>query len=261
MKNFKAIVTVVIMIIMIPFIQSCLPIDKDDEMSNIPNGMPYNAALATVISPGEVPGEAIIESDNEGTAFVVNPEKLIYYEANNKGQRIFYTYRKAESPKGDDSKSSYISIDFLRKILTKPMDVLQEGEEDVYGHDKINLISYNMGNTHLTLLFQILGFDTSIKHRISLVAKADAIPDTDGYISVELRHNAEGDKQEYISSDNYVSFPLSSVPGFKEGTLKGFKIKINTISYGEDIVTISKENSKSKSFQILWEETSNTKTK
>lgn len=242
--------------------QSCLDVDDDTDYMQSEN-IPVNAALATVVNPSDVPGEAIIESDNEGCAYVVNPTILTYHKANNEGQRIFYTYRDAESPAGNqNSRSPFIEIIYLKKILTKPIDLLKEGEEDIYGHDGINYLSYNMGKTHLTLQFQLLMTNGSnISHRISLVAKGDAMPDTDGYLAVELRHNAEGDQQQHVSNAEYVSFPLSSAPGYKEGTLKGFKMKYNSIYNGEETVTISCNNSKATTFPLKWEGMSNTKIK
>ena len=202
---------------LIPFTQSCLN-DYDDDIYNIQAEMPFNAALATVVTPSEVPGEAVIESDNDGIAYVVNPDKLTRFETNNPGQRIFYTYINAANPTGDASKKGpFISIDYLQKILTKPMDTLKENDEDIYGHDGINM-------------------------------------------AVELRHNAEGDRQEYPSS-GYVSFPLLDVPGYKEGKLQGFKIKMNTINNGEETVTVSYNKSKSTNFPFIQKGISNTKIK
>ena len=89
MRKYKAIVIVTIVMTLIPFMQSCLN-DYDDDLYNIQGGMPFNAGLATVVNPSEVPGEAVIESDNDGIAYVVNPEKLTRLETNNLGQRIFY---------------------------------------------------------------------------------------------------------------------------------------------------------------------------
>ena len=226
---------------LIPFTQSCLN-DYDDDIYDIQAEMPFNAALATVVTPSEVPGEAVIESDNDGIAYVVNPDKLTRFETNNPGQRIFYTYINAANPTGDASKKGpFISI-------------------DIYGHDGINLITPIMGKTHLTLMFQILGFNSNIKHRISLVATEGTVPDANGYMAVELRHNAEGDRQEY-PSPGYVSFPLLDVPGYKEGKLQGFKIKMNTINNGEETVTVSYNKSKSTNFPFIQKGISNTKTK
>ena len=147
MKKYKATAIVTIVVMLIPFMQSCLS-DYDDNLHDLQEGMPFNVALATVVTPSEVPGEAMIESDNDGIAYVVNPEKLTRFETNNPGQRIFYTYINATNPTGDASKKGpFISIDYLQKILTKPMDTLEEGEEDIYGHDGINLITPIMGKT------------------------------------------------------------------------------------------------------------------
>lgn len=260
MKKYKAIATVIMMLMVIPFLPSCLD-DYDDNISDLEATMPYNAALATVVTPSELPGEAVIESDDNGMAYVVNPEKLTRLETNNPGQRIFYTYVSAANPTGDaNKKGPFISIEYLQKILTKDMDLLKEGEEDVYGQDGINLITPIMGKTHLTLMFQILGSSSGIKHRISLVASAGTVPDVNGYISVELRHNAEGDRQE-TAGPGYVSFPLSSVPGFEEGKLQGFRIKTKTINSGEETVTVSYNKSKSITLPFIWEDMSNTKIK
>lgn len=260
MRRYKAIAMLIMVVMLIPLATSCLE-GNDDDANDFQSAMPFNVDLATVVTPSEVPGEAMIESDNDGIAYVVNPEKLTRYGTNNAGQRIFYTYINATNPAGDTGKEGpFISIDYLQKILTKPMNTLEEGEEDIYGHDGINLITPIMGKTHLTLLFQILGANSSIQHRISLVATAGSVPDASGYLSVELRHNAEGDRQENPYS-GYVSFPLSSVPGFEEGQLKGFKIKTNTINNGEETVTVSYNKTKSTNLLFTQEGTSNTKTR
>lgn len=260
MRKYKAIAISIMAAMLVPFIQSCLD-EADDDFSNIQSAIPFNAALATVVIPNKMPGEAVIESDNEGKAYVVNPDKLTLFEANNAGQRIFYTYINATNPSGNtDKEGPFIAIDYLQKILTKPMDTLKEGEEDLYGHDGINLITPIMGKTHLTLMFQIATSNSNIKHRISLVAMEGAVPDENGYLAVELRHNAEGDRQEY-TSHGYVSFPLSGIPGYEEGKLKGFNIKTNTMNHGEETVTISYNKSKSTGLTSMQNEMSNTKIK
>lgn len=223
----------------------------------------FNADLATVIQPGTVAGEVIIESDYNGTAYVVNPEILTRLDANHQGQRIFYTYRETEAPAGKEGTTArYIEILSLQKILTKEVDILKEGEEDVYGHDPIYFSEYNIGPTHLTLEFQIfIGTGSTINHRISLVVNEGEEPDADGYVDVELRHNAEGDKQETISAASYVSFALDSVPGYKEGTLKGFRMAYTSINYEKETVTIGYYDSKSITSLFPWEEAYNTKIK
>ena len=93
MRKYKATVIVIIMVMLIPFMQSCLD-DYDDDIYDMQAGMPFNAALATVVTPSEIPGEAMIESDNDGVAYVVNPDKLTRFETNNPGQRmLLHHYR------------------------------------------------------------------------------------------------------------------------------------------------------------------------
>lgn len=260
MKRIKTIWIVASAFILFPFMQSCVDID-DDIASVTDAGNTYNTALATVITASEVPGAAVLEKDNGELAYVVNPEMLSRADANKEGQRIFYRFIGAESPNGQ-TNGPYISItETVMKILTKPIDFLKEDEEDVYGQDGIYVVSYSLSEKYLTLQFQIMASNKNIAHRISLVAKEDATPDSEGYLTVELRHNAEGDSPESISYPGYVSFLLTDAPGYKEGTLKGYKMKYQSINRGEETVTINR-NSESKSISLLqWEDTYNTKIK
>lgn len=223
--------------------QSCL--DVNDNLDEIVAETPYDAALATVTTPSEIAGEAIIESDTKGFAYVVNPEILTREKANKTGQRIFYNYIGAESPAGkQDSKGPYIQITYVMAILTKPIDFLKEGEEDIYGSEGLYILSYNLSKKYLTLQFQLLASNSNVKHRISLVAKEGAVPDEKGLLPLELRHNAEGDRLESITQPGYVSFLLTDAPGYKEGTLKGFEITYETINYGETTLKLQFTNSK-----------------
>ena len=77
---------------LIPFTQSCLN-DYDDDIYDIQAEMPFNAALATVVTPSEIPGEAMIESDNDGIAYVVNPDKLTRFETT----YFLYLYKCSQS--------------------------------------------------------------------------------------------------------------------------------------------------------------------
>lgn len=57
MRKYKATVIVIIMVMLIPFMQSCLD-DYDDDIYDMQAGMPFNAALATVVTPSEISGFA-----------------------------------------------------------------------------------------------------------------------------------------------------------------------------------------------------------
>ena len=96
MRKYKATVIVIIMVMLIPFIQSCLD-DYDDDIYDMQAGMPFNAALATVVTPSEIPGEAMIESDNDGVAYVVNPDKLTRLKQIIRGNVFLYLYKCRQS--------------------------------------------------------------------------------------------------------------------------------------------------------------------
>lgn len=254
---------VTLLSMLFPFTQSCVGFDDDMESINQDMGNTYNAALATVITASEVPGAAVLEKDNGELAYVVNPDMLTRADANKEGQRIFYRYVGSDSPNGQtNSKGPYISItEVVMKILTKPIDFLREGEEDVYGQDGIYIVSHSLSEKYLTLQFQIMASNKNIAHRISLVAKEDATPDAEGYLTIELRHNAEGDTPESISYPGYVSFLLTDAPGYKEGTLKGYKMKYRTINQGEETVTINRIGESKRMSLLQWANTYNTKIK
>lgn len=259
MKKLKTIITAVALLLSVPFMQSCL--DENDQFDNLASEMPSDATMATIITPSEIKGETIIDDDKTGHAYVVNPDILINKNANNPGQRIFYSYKSAESPKGPtDSRAPFIGITWMLKVLTKDMDTLTVEKDHLFGNDPINLKGIYVSKKHLNLQFQILGYNPNIKHRISLVAPLDAKPDAKGYLSVELRHNAEEDAP-MNPSFGYVSFILESAPGFKEGTLKGFIIKNKTMNSETETTEVSLQNISPKGLNFKFEYPSNTKTK
>lgn len=262
MKRYHAILTVTIVMALTAFTTSCQDYDDDQEfLSNV--DMAYNATLATLVEPNFPAGVATIKKDNEEYAYVVNPGILSQYGIQHAGDRMFCRYIGVESPAGaQDSRAPYIHITELQQILTKDIDILTDTETDVYGNDGINCIAHHLGKEYLTLQFQIYGSNTGIKHRISLVAKEGDMPDKDGLLAVELRHNAEGDGMVFMGRPGYVSFSLAGAPGYDEGTLKGFKITYRSISDGKRTVTISYVDTKAlQNFPFAQETWSNTKIK
>lgn len=209
--------------------QSCL----DDDSDYVPDFM----ELGTVISTSnDGTAEPVVEGDIYGKSHITNRSVLKDAGVDTEGQRIMYRFVESKSSiasDNDDPKQA-ISIFYIYKVLTKPMDVLAAGEEDVYGNDPIRILGMYNSAKHLNIQYQIRIGDRDTKHRISLVAPPDAIPDKDGYLTVEFRHNAEGDTaSEQVWG--YVSYTLESLPGYKEGQLKGLNIRYKS-GYGEDAI-------------------------
>lgn len=245
MKKLKSIFFAATLLASIPFLQSCL-----DDNESVPTFVDWATvkALESDINPVTLSG------DTEGLLSVTNGNILKSYKADSVGQRVFCNFVKNvvnnENSLAQSSTNmlqmTSITIYELYKVLTKNMDTLVAGEEDEYGTDPINIIgNAYTSEAHLNIQFQILtGSNEDVKHRISLVAEPDAVPDSKGYLTVELRHNAGEDSGNRLSW-GLVSYTLESMPGYKEGTLKGFNIKCNTIYDGERIFEVAISNKKS----------------
>ena len=145
----------------------------------------------------------------------------------------------------------YITIMQVNKVLTKEPVFVEDNDAKDYGTDPIEISGQSISKAHLNLRYTFLnGGNHLIPHSISLLIAKDAQPDARGYLSAELRHDAADDLQLNANS-GYVSFTLENMPGFKEGTLKGFKIKTKTIKNETDIVEVTMNNNrKSMNFNI-----------
>ncbi len=216
MKKIQAIVTATLLTLVMV---SCL--DNTDDMYATMETTETD--FATVILPGSDAVEATIENDNGQHAYLVNPEILKEHDANYEGQRILHKSVGVTSPNPTSSKSPYIRIIALQKILTKGIDILKTDEEDEYGHNGIHPIGYRWSSKHLTFQFQIRTSGGS--HRISLVMSEGDEVDAEGYLTLDLRHHAGDNQPVSLSQPTYVSFCITDVPGFAEGTLKGFRIR------------------------------------
>ncbi|MGL4851106.1 MAG: hypothetical protein ACRC3Z_00405 [Phocaeicola sp.] len=213
-------------------LSSCL---NDGDATN------YFTELGTVRVVASDANLAVVEGDVYGKSTITNSNVLSHYEANSEGQRIMYTFSEDQTSQSVTT-DQVIRIYELYRVLTKPMDVLNAGEEDVYGDDKVNIVSYYLSDEHLNIQFQLLAQDRTIKHRISLVDTEGAYVDEQGYLHLEFRHNAENDRPVQLNW-GFVSYTLNSIPGYEEGVLKGFKISYQSIYDGEKSITLEIKNS------------------
>ncbi|MGL5957335.1 MAG: hypothetical protein ACRCZZ_01840 [Phocaeicola sp.] len=203
---------------------------------------PFFTEIGTVCVASSGNTLPVVDGDIYGKSTITNKEALSYYDADTVGQRIMYTFTEDETSQSVTT-DQIIRIHELYRVLTKPMDTLKDGEEDVYGDAKINIIKTYLSKEHLNIQFQIFTQDRTIKHRISLVDTKNAHIDEEGYIELEFRHNPGKDKESELNW-GLVSYTLSSIPGYSDKKLKGFKIKYNSIYEGEKTRKIDLETSK-----------------
>lgn len=225
MKKSKGIFFVSMLLLGLPALQSCL---DDDENAYL------FTELGTVKQTSEDGStEPKLEGDVYGTSYVANREALKRVEADSIGQRVLYYFIEEEGTgRKNNGTKQYITIYDLYKVSTKPLETLPADGEDTFGHDPINILGAYVSNEHLNMQVQVRNEDKEIKHKISLVAAPGTTPDANGYIDVELRHSREGDGQGSIGWA-WVSYTLESMPGYKEGTLKGLNITYYSIYDGK----------------------------
>ncbi len=244
MKKFKFL-TWTLCLLTIPFFISC---DDDDEV--------YEIDMATV---HDSDGNLSLESDYFGYLPVSNKDILTYYKVNKEGQRILAYFQFNE----DDAKKENRSIKIydLYKVLTKKLYDMPAEKEDSIGNDPIAVSSIYTSRDHLNIFFTYLGSNSGIAHMLNLITTEESQVDENGLLEVEFRHNLEGDNEVYPQS-GWVSFELSSIPGFTEGTINGIKVKVNN---GNEVEKTYRINwlltEKDKSNKLSFGSFSNTRTK
>lgn len=125
MRKYKATVIVIIMVMLIPFIQSCLD-DYDDDIYDMQAGMPFNAALATVVTPSEIPGDREVAQDVLHDGFL----------------NIFRSFSQF-TYKGEGSLKAWLTrimvneaLGYLRKKASTNQEVIVEELPDVIDGDE-----------------------------------------------------------------------------------------------------------------------------
>lgn len=229
-----------------PFLQSCL--DVDDESSLNDRNYPW-LAFSTIRT---------IEDVKQGYYFALDDNTKLYPGDTTAihnyllidGQRAFVHFDYLKEP--HEGYDSNIKVGRITNILTKEIVELTEENKEKIGDDKINVKRYWIAQGYLNIEFQYFGTqDTNKKHFINLVQNTlSSENEEEGYISLEFRHNAEGDYPAHIG-DGYVSFKLDKIKEQMEDT-KGLKIRVNTIYEGTlfDYIDFKKEE-KSNTFSTL----------
>ncbi len=79
---------------------------------------------------------------------------------------------------------------------------------------------------HLNIQFTLASSTSGKPHRISLVLTEESVPDENGILPVEFRHNAEGDLPDWDTRGwGIASYTLASIDEkYPDTEIKGFKI-------------------------------------
>lgn len=187
----------------------------------------FYTTLATVKADGE---QWVLDSDTYGMLVPENPKSIPAAGADSTGQRVLVGVQFATDygTSGYESGKTSIRIMEIIKVLTKKAeDFRVEGTEDIFGNDPVQISAASVSKEHLNIQFTGFSGGNDILHRISLILDERSVPDDDGLVRVELRHNMNGDTAESIFKGT-VSYTLESIPECQDTRFKGFRIVYNS---------------------------------
>lgn len=218
MKLLKQLRCIPVVLVGSICVSSCL---NDDE----PEG--FYSTLGTVTETGH---DLTFESDSYGLLKPTNPNWFVAEKADSVGQRVlagvqFY----GEEERKENHEPLPVQIVELYRVLTKKVDDIRNGEEDIYGNDPIQIAIASVTKEHLNIQFTIASSSSGKPHRISLVLTEESKPDAEGILPIEFRHNAEGDVPDWDARGwGIASYTLKSIDEkFPDIEIKGFKIVYN----------------------------------
>lgn len=221
MKKTKLLLMGLICFLSLPAFVAC---DDDDDYIS------YLIDMGTVTQDGDV---WYIDGDQAGRMLPDNTALLKANGALNQDQRVIAYFNFT----GSDARSQGyepINLYDVYRVLTKDVYLMPveggnytpeeiEAKQDSIGHDPIGLSKGFISEKHINLYFTMYGSNSGISHFINLVAAEDAVPEN-GVLTVELRHNNEGDREAFRQW-GWVAFPLNSIPGYEDGTTTKLRIK------------------------------------
>lgn len=185
------------------------------------------ASMATVLEVNDN-GRIVLLQDNGLKVYVSNPSILTNNSADHVGDRLFYTYYIQ-----NEKENCIIYIVEMQKA-----DVLSpETEVPAGSDDPISIVGANRALDYMNIQFQYQGNKSRPKGHTFHVVINNPTPYDGGYISLSLRHNANGDKAEetYIG---YASVLLKELPNYSTATLKGVDIHYYSLDKEEKTVRL-----------------------
>ena len=119
----------------------------------------------------------------------------------------------------------YVKVNYLSSILTKDILKLTPEQADSLGDDKIKILELWEGDDFLNIHFGVNVGVNGILHSINMV---DNGLDSEGYINLEFKHNANGDASSY-GAKGLIAFNLRPYQKTGANDIK-FKVKLNAFS-------------------------------
>lgn len=179
--------------------------------------------LVTVRTTAE--NEFHFELDNEKTLYPGDQSRFTGYKAVDGQRAILFFNLLPESVAGFNYNAAVYCI---QDIYTADARIVTQDELDAMTDDKISFIDAQLSKNYLTLRVAYPVSDNT-KHEFHLVRSQTPQAETpthEGYLDVELRHDAGGDTQGQ-DLNYYISFSLDELHPLMQDQ-KGLTLRVNT---------------------------------
>ena len=144
-----------------------------------------------------------------------------------KGDRVLVNYTVLDDKLDSDNEieAYYVKINGIEEVLMKGIMEITSANQDSIGNDPIVVKEHWVTNNLLNVQIRYWGYNKI--HYINLVKKPGKLTAASQPVELELRHNANDDK-ELIPYSGFVSFKLDTlqVPG-----LDSIQFKVKSIDY------------------------------
>lgn len=195
---------------------------------------PQNSAFASVkVITGN---DYYLLLDDGKTVFPSDKTRVGAYEAKDNQRVITYFNLLDTKIDGFDYNAAMYLIQNIYSNTARIID--QQADLDLLGKDKVDLIAQPIANRKHLMLPVAYHVNNNSKHKFDLIINKIEEPGTkfEDYLSVELRHNADGETQGGIGQ-YWVSFDLTALQE-EMVDMKGFTLRIESMNSGTKYVKI-----------------------
>lgn len=208
-----------LLVVATPMLQSC-----DNDGYSLGN---FSVTMSTVRTEG---GDAYsLEMDN-GKRLWVAASDIPWYKPID-GQRTIANITLLSGKYYE--YDHMVKVNYLSDVLTKKVEELTEENEEEFGNSPVYIEDMWVGGNYLNIR-QVFPIPYKELHLVSLVRNTTLEYPEDGYVHLEYRYNEQEASEDYARR-GYISFNLGEFgPAyFANITVKGIKVKINSIKNGE----------------------------
>ncbi|MEG1863916.1 MAG: NigD-like C-terminal domain-containing protein [Alistipes sp.] len=183
-------------------------------------------AYANFVTVKSLDKDFFLQLDNNKTVYPSDKTRLGVYDAKEGQRAIVYFNLLPQKVEGYDYNAALYLIQNIYTGTSRIID--QQAELDKASDDKIDLISRPQLNENYLMLAVGYPVHDNTKHSFELIQNKVTEPGTkfEGYLNVELRHNAGGETQG-SEGQYWTSYNLDALKEAMKG-MTGLTVRVNT---------------------------------